>query len=183
METKETKSRKAKKDSIEIRFTVSETDGNLKGMLDKVPNGCYTDFTKQALRYYLKAVRDGETECDFLKPHALDDFKTELKPSEPCLEDILKVIQACSNNRVETVAPSVVASPIVNNIVTDAETKTERDEDKKEIEDTISSNDLEEDENDNRYSNLEIHTQNDEDTTGEIKESTQLEVNDNLFFC
>ena len=97
----ENKSKKSKKDSIEIRFTVSANDGNLKKMLDKVPNGCYTDFTKTALRYYLKAVRDEEVECDFLKSDDLNEFRVNLKQQEPRLEDILRVIQACS---VATVA-------------------------------------------------------------------------------
>lgn len=167
METKETKSKKSKKDGIEIRFTVSETDGNLKGMLDKVPNGCYTDFTKNALRYYLKAVRDGEVECDFLKPNALDEFKIDLKAHEPCLNDILKVIQACSNNKVDVGMVAPISAPIVNNIGTNHPLENEKD----------NSIDISEDDSnidDDTDYNIEINI--DEDDNNEVisEESTQL---------
>lgn len=111
MDTKELKPKKVKKDTIEIRFSVSENDGNLKEMLDKVPNGCYTDFTKQALRYYLKAVRDKKVECDFLKPNVLDEFRADLKPENPSLDDIVRLLQV-SNGRVDMTLPAQTVSLI-----------------------------------------------------------------------
>lgn len=162
MDNKDTKPKKTKKSGLEIRFTVSDSDGNLKEMLDRVPSGCYTDFTKTALRYYLKAVRDGEVECDFLKPNALDEFKVQLKQQEPRLEDIIKVIQACSNSRAE-------ATPVT--LTTTDNQKLDSNVDVSEV------NYESEDEEEREYDiDINIEDNEDNDDTVEVGESTSLET-------
>ena len=167
-----TKPKKSKKDSIEIRFTVSENDGNLKEMMNKVPQGCYTDFTKQALRYYLKAVRDGEVECDFLKPHVLDEFKTALKSQEPSFADVLRLIQACGG--VGTVAQTTVPTPIVNTIATQPMVEDIATYSSEEYVEGIGNNGEDNNEDEQIDYKIDITIDEDEDEDGAIKENSML---------
>lgn len=165
MNSNDTKVKKTKKSGLEIRFTVSENDGNLKEMLDKVPNGCYTDFTKAALRYYLKAVRDKEVECDFLKSGALDEFRVDLKQQEPRLEDILRVIQACSNNKVETYSTTTISTNATNN--QNLEDKNTGISENNEICDTL-------DEDEDIDYDLQIEVTEDEEDRNVVEESSPI---------
>lgn len=169
MDNKDTKPKKVKKSGLEIRFTVNDSDGNLKEMLDKVPDGCYTDFTKTALRYYLKAVRDREIECDFLKPNALDEFKVQLKQQEPKLEDIIRVIQACSGSRADVGAVAPVS-------VETQEKKSPVVSEQQDINDDI-NNDIEEDID---Y-NIEINIDEDKNENDGTVSETSTQLNNTTF--
>lgn len=76
----------------EIRFNVNQKDGKLEKMINKIPSAIRTEVTKEALRYFLNAVRDNRVESSYIDSTLLEEFKTEIKNNLFTLDDMFKIL-------------------------------------------------------------------------------------------
>lgn len=140
----------------EVRFNVSAKDGKLEGMLKCVPSGVRTEVIKEAIRYFLCAVRDNKVESDYIDASILSEFKTEVKERNFSLDDVFRLMESRP-----IAQPTIIQSTIQSNDIHKAddtkveEVVTEEDKDEFDIDldedsfndsvDTISINDIDTD--------------------------------------
>ena len=100
----------------EIRFNVNQKDGKLEKMINKIPSQIRTEVTKEALRYFLNAVRDNKVESNYIDSVLLEEFKTEVKDNLLTLDDMFKILDS------RATAHAVVTTTTTANAVTPEQT-------------------------------------------------------------
>lgn len=141
---------------INIRFTITQKDGKLEKMMNKVPSSIRTEVVKEALRFYLRAVRDREIESDFLDAELLSSFQSNISKKID-IEDMKQLLGA-----------KAVATATVNTTEI-----VERTNDKK---DNIKNEDIDnyEENNDDEY----LENEDEEDTTSDTFINIDIDEDD-----
>lgn len=78
---------------MDIRFAITPKDGKLEKMMNRVPSTIRNEVIKEALRFYLRAVRDREIESDFLEAELLSDFQSNISKKID-IEDMKELLGA-----------------------------------------------------------------------------------------
>lgn len=78
---------------MDIRFAITARDGKLEKMMNRVPANIRNEVIKEALRFYLRAVRDREIESDFLEAELLSDFQSNISKKID-IEDMKELLGA-----------------------------------------------------------------------------------------
>lgn len=109
----------------EIRFNINQKDGKLEKMINKIPSIIRTEVTKEALRYFLNAVRDNKIESNYIDSSVLQEFKTDIKDNLLTLDDMFRILdsravaQAVVTTTTNTNATSVTPVLQTESVVTD----------------------------------------------------------------
>ena len=93
----------------EIRFSINQKDGKLEKMINKIPSTIRTEVTKEALRYFLNAVRDNKIESNYIDSSVLQEFKTDIKDNLLTLDDMFRILDS------RAVAQAVVTTTTTTN--------------------------------------------------------------------
>lgn len=142
---------------MDIRFSITQKDGKLEKMMNKIPSTIKTEVIKEALRFYLRAVRDREIESDFLDAELLADFQSNISKKID-IEDMKQLLGA-----------RPVGSTIINTI---SEQPNNKVTENAQIEDTSSNNDYE----NNEYEDYE--EEKEEDTTSNTFINVDIDEDD-----
>lgn len=128
---------------INIRFAITARDGKLEKMMSRVPSAIRNEVVKEALRFYLRAVRDREIESDFIDAELLTDFQSNISKKID-LEDMkellgAKAVATATINSTSTTPQS--AAPVVshdyNNISDD--TNDDFDDEEEDEDDSVTN--------------------------------------------
>lgn len=139
---------------MDIRFSITQKDGKLEKMMNKVPSTIKTEVIKEALRFYLRAVRDREIESDFLDAELLADFQSNISKKID-IEDMKQLLGA-----------RPVGSTIINTI---SEQPNNKVTENTQMEDTSSDND---------YEDYEDYEEEEEDTTSNTFINADIDEDD-----
>lgn len=139
---------------MDIRFSITQKDGKLEKMMNKVPSTIKTEVIKEALRFYLRAVRDREIESDFLDAELLADFQSNISKKID-IEDMKQLLGA-----------RPVGSTIINTI---SEQPNNKVTENAQMEDTSSDND---------YEDYEDYEEEEEDTTSNTFINADIDEDD-----
>ena len=102
---------------MDIRFAITARDGKLEKMMNRVPSTIRNEVIKEALRFYLRAVRDREIESDFLEADLLSDFQSNISKKID-IEDIKELLGARAVATATISSTPVIQqseSPVVDN--------------------------------------------------------------------
>lgn len=121
----------------EIRFNVNQKDGKLEKMINKIPSNIRTEVTKEALRYFLNAVRDNKTESNYIDSSILEEFKTEVRDNLLTLDDMFKILDSratahavvTTTTTANAVTPEQTVQPVSENNESEEVTLKENNED------------------------------------------------------
>lgn len=82
--------------AIDIRFKLSEGEGKLYSMVNAIDKRFLTEFVKEAMFYYLQAVRDKKIESKCIEAKDLKKFTvdTEEKQNTFSLNDMLEIFRS-----------------------------------------------------------------------------------------
>lgn len=120
----------------EIRFNVNQKDGKLEKMINKIPSAIRTEVTKEALRYFLNAVRDNKIESNYIDSILLEEFKTEVKDNLFTLDDMFKILDTrATAHAVVTTTTTANATTPEQTVLTKnekLEKNTEKDDDEED---------------------------------------------------
>lgn len=136
---------------INIRFSITPKDGKLEKMMSKVPANIRTEVVKEALRFYLRAVRDREIESDFIDAELLTDFQSNISKKID-IEDMKELLgaKAVATATINSTyaAPQSVA-PVVsydyNNISDDTNDDFDDEEEDDSVTNTYINDDFDDD--------------------------------------
>lgn len=120
----------------EIRFNINQKDGKLEKMINKIPSAIRTEVTKEALRYFLNAVRDNKIESNYIDSILLEEFKTEVKDNLFTLDDMFKILDSrATAHAVVTTTTTANATTPEQTVLTKnekLEKNTEKDDDEED---------------------------------------------------
>lgn len=91
---------------MELRFTVSGKDGKLEKMLNEVPSQVRAEFAKDALRYYLRAIRDNQVESDYIDSSQLCKYQPNISQKIATMDDLRVLVG--SVNQMQMINPGMI---------------------------------------------------------------------------
>lgn len=81
--------------AIDIRFKLSEGEGKLYNMVNSIDKKYVTEFVKEAMFYYLQAIRDRRVESKCVEAKDLKKFATDVQEQQNLftLNDMLEIFK------------------------------------------------------------------------------------------
>ena len=82
--------------AIDIRFKLSEGEGKLYSMVNAIDKRFLTEFVKEAMFYYLQAVRDKKIESKCIEAKDLKKFTVDIEEKQNTfsLNDMLEIFRS-----------------------------------------------------------------------------------------
>lgn len=78
----------------EIRFKLTNSDGKLYSMTEKISKDVRTEVIKEAMLFYFRNIRDNKVESNYISSSLFEEFNENVQPNQFNLNDIFRLLES-----------------------------------------------------------------------------------------